>query len=497
MPLTANPRAPLRRRSDPDPVRNGDAGSLAERLGEALRDERVACLQWKGNAKQTRWMTGEGDIDLLVDPAAQASFGTVLDGLGFKRATTPYASRLPAVESFFGHDPTMPHLIHVHAHYRLVLGRSDGAVFRLPIEDAVLDSARQGSVFRVPQPELEVVTFALRLAARFSVRDLLRREPRWLASVQPELDSLLARSDQGALDAIVTRHIRCVAPDVLHECLAALRPGYSKWRRLRLARQLRHSLMPHARRPPVTATLQRLWRRAKGLVGLRPPHGGTKQFSHGGSVIALAGGDGAGKTTCTRLLADWLGGEFQIMTAHLGRPPRSVLTLAVGALLKVARLIHATPQDDAEGFQGLVQSARDVCTARDRYHLYAKARRFAAAGGIALCERHPFPGNYLLAGPRLEPHAARLEASRLGRALLAAERRFYGDILAPDVAIVLRVDPETAVRRKTSEPADYVRERNRWMWEQDWTGTGAHVLDAGRPLNDVVADLKALVWAHL
>jgi len=495
--LTANQRAPLRRRSDLDRGPDGGAGSLAERLGDALRDERVACLQWKGNAKQTRWMTGEGDIDLLVDPSAQARFGTVLDGLGFKRATTPYASRLPAVESYFGHDPAMPHLIHVHAHYRLVLGRSDGTVFRLPIEETVLDSARQGAVFRVPQPELEVVTFALRLAARFSLRDLLRRDPRWLKSVQPELDSLLARTDARALDKIVTHHIRCVTPGFLHECLAALRPGYSKWQRLRLASQLRRSLVPHARRPPIGATVQRLSRRARRLAGLGPTHGGNKEFAHGGSVIALAGGDGAGKTTCTRILADWLGGEFQIMTAHMGRPPRSALTILVGGALKVARWLHLTSQDDVDGFPGLLQSARDVCTARDRYRLYARARRFAAAGGIALCERHPFPGNYLLAGPRLEPYAAQLGASRVGRALLAAERRYYGDILPPDVAIVLRVEPEVAVRRKTSEPAAYVRERNRWMWEQDWTGTGAHVLDAGRPLNDVVADLKALIWANL
>ncbi|HEY6853473.1 MAG TPA: hypothetical protein VI139_04445 [Gemmatimonadales bacterium] len=495
--MTHPSRAPLRRRSDPDPRRAADSASLAERLGDALRDERVACLQWKGNTKQARWMSGEGDIDLLVDPTAQARFGAVLDGLGFKRATTPYASRLPAVESFFGHDATMPHLIHVHAHYRLVLGRADDTVFRLPIEETVLDSARQGAVFRVPRPELEVVTFALRLAARFSLRNVMRGDPSWLKSVQPELDSLLARSDQDALDAIVTRHIRCVTPAFLQECIASLRPGYSRWQRLRLARQLRRSLVPHARRAPVTATLQRLWRRVKGLAGLRPAHTGSKQFSHGGSVIALAGGDGAGKTTCTRILADWLGAEFQIMTAHLGRPPRSALTLVVGGILKLARWVRVTPQDDAEGFPGLLQCARDVCTARDRYRLYAKARRFAASGGIALCERHPFPGNYLLAGPRLEPYAAQLEASAVGRRLLATERRYYRDILPPDVAIVLRVDPETAVRRKTTEPADYVRERNRWMWEQDWTGTGAHVLDAGRPLDDVVADLKTLVWTSL
>jgi thymidylate kinase len=352
-------------------------------------------------------------------------------------------------------------------------------------------------VFRVPQPELELMTFALRLAARFSLRGLLRRDPTWLPSVQGELDALLARIDRIALAATVAHHVPCITAEFLEECIASLRPGYSAWRRLGISREVHRSLVPHARRPPVSATLQRLVRRAKRLVGIRPSHSGSKQLAHGGSVIALAGGDGAGKTTCTRILADWLGDEFQILTAHLGRPPRSGLTLMAGAVLKAARWVRLTPADGVDGFPGWLQCIRDVCTARDRYRLYARVRRFAAAGGIALCERHPFPGNYRLAGPRLEPYAARLQASRLGRALLRSERRYYGDILPPDLAIVLRVDPETAVRRKTDEPAEYVRERNRWMWEQDWSGTGAQVMDAGRPLPEVVADLKALIWAKL
>ena len=48
--------------------------SLVERLGEALKHERVAYLQWKGNWKRTRWMSGEGDIDLLVHRSAEPRF---------------------------------------------------------------------------------------------------------------------------------------------------------------------------------------------------------------------------------------------------------------------------------------------------------------------------------------------------------------------------------------------------------------------------------------
>jgi hypothetical protein len=59
------------------------------------------------------------------------------------------------------------------------------------------------------------------------------------------------------------------------------------------------------------------------------------------------------------------------------------------------------------------------------------------------------------------------------------------------------VEPEIAVRRKTDEPADYVRARSRIIWETDWTGTGARLVDAGRTLPEVLIDLKALLWTDV
>jgi len=223
-----------------------------------------------------------------------------------------------------------------------------------------------------------------------------------------------------------------------------------------------------------------------------------KRLSHGGTVIALVGGDGAGKSTCVQELARWLGGELDVMTAHLGRPPRSLFTLAVGALLKVRQRIFGEPGGaDGTQFPGYVQCLRDVCTARDRYLLYLKARRFALTGGLALCERYPVPLTPEFAGPRLDPFAEPLRRTRLGRWLLAAEASYYRRILSPDLLVVLQIDPEIAVRRKTDEPAEYVRRRGHIVWAADWSATGAHVVDAAGPIDEVLARLKTVIWREL
>jgi hypothetical protein len=99
--------------------------------------------------------------------------------------------------------------------------------------------------------------------------------------------------------------------------------------------------------------------------------------------------------------------------------------------------------------------------------------------------------------PRVEGWLGDGTAGPLAERLAALERRYYRRVRPADVLIVLRVDPEVAVMRKPDEPADFVRARWREIWEIDWDATAASTLDAGRPLEDVLAAAKSLVWSRL
>jgi thymidylate kinase len=476
MPTAAPPRP-----DQPVPV------PLVARLGAALAERGVAYCQWKGHGKRERWESGRGDIDLLVARADWPAFSEVLADLGFKLALPAPGREAAGISHFFALDERTGKLVHVHAYTRLVLGLPWRTHYRLPLERALLDGSAQEDVFRAPSAELEAIVLVLRLTLRYGPLDALRgRTPGWVLGALPELDRLEERASPAAVAAALRRHLPEVSPSVFERCRDSLRPSTSPVRRLAARRALVSSLRAHAARPPMFAFAERGFERLGS--------GGGHRLAGGGAVVALLGGDGSGKSTCAEALRAWLAPALAVLHVHLGRPPRSLATLAVGGVLKLAKLVGGGKAKNAVAHLELL---RCCATARDRARLYRRARRFATAGGIAICERYPTRENWALAGPSESQGVAIAAVSPLAGALRRWERRCYERITAPDLTFVLRLDGATAVARKPGEPADYVRARAKLTDQADWARVGACLVDASQPLPQVVAAIKTQLWRTL
>jgi hypothetical protein len=59
------------------------------------------------------------------------------------------------------------------------------------------------------------------------------------------------------------------------------------------------------------------------------------------------------------------------------------------------------------------------------------------------------------------------------------------------------VKPEVAVQRKREESEVSVLARSTEVWEADWTKKSAFIIDASFQKEEVISQVKALVWAHL
>ncbi|MDH4168703.1 MAG: hypothetical protein OEW42_03855 [Acidimicrobiia bacterium] len=468
----------------------------------ALGEAGVDYCHWKSNEAIALSANGVNDLDLLVARSHSRVFEAVAARMGFRRAR-PSADRLvPGLLDSYGRDPETGLLVHLQAHYQLVLGDDMTKSFHLPIEEAYLASCFQHDVFRLPAPELELMMLVLRLTLKHNTWDAMACAQGALApSERRELDHLRALVDDRQLATAVDQTIPFIGAELVDRCLGALAPDAPWGERIAAAAALEAAMAGHHRLSPVVDVPTKVARRfrrgaSRYLLGRRA----RKRIDEGGLLIAVVGSDGSGKSSAIDHLATMLT-PFPVRHFHLGKPRRPLpsqmarLVLRAGRVAKVFPSFTAPPEDPSAPPHWTYLLWHAI-NASDRRREYRRARRFASNGGFALCDRFPLPGLIRTDGPRIEWQTAGRPMSAFGRLMARVEKRRYADVCPPDLLIVLTVDPDRAVRRRPEQDADFVRPRAEEILAATWPASAA-VIDANADHDKVLDEVAAVVWERL
>jgi thymidylate kinase len=481
-------------------------------LDEFYRRSLSYCY-WKSGLRVRAALSGESDLDLLIARDDQHRSQAILLQRGFKLFPDTANRHHPAVLSYLGYDEPSGRIVHLHLHFRLVVGEKLLKNYRLPWEATILSRAvlHPTLPIRVLDPASEALLLVARAALEPSWKDPVALR-HWAATRQKfELDreALASRLDRMTLR---DRAGETFANDLADIVVDAIFCGRPLERQRRLQRRIRREVAAQQAYTNVEARL-RSWKRAVlwaagGLNErvLHAPRPWRRRAPGGGCVAAVIGVDGSGKTTVVAAIQAWLSSEVDVMPIYFGtgagRP--SLLLLPFKMIVPViTRLLRTKPRGASHGrisgrapgpLYALLMMVWAAAVAAEKRSKLRAAHRAASRGLVVIADRYPQNEDVGYNDGRLLPrltHAPHWLRRFEAHAYTLAGR------LPPDLVLKLEVTAETAARREPDMDPETRRQRIEAARRLAFPGARIVRVDAERPLEEVIRSVKREIWSLL
>jgi hypothetical protein len=475
---------PIRAQAESDP-RLGIVRDLVTKLEEGG----VAYCHWKSNESLREAVSGRTDLDILFDPEKRMQATAALGAAGFVEYETVGHKSYPGIRDFVGIDPDTGRIVHVHAHFLLVVGETGLRSYHLKLEPQVLRDRQWDEadlIFRSDAAN-EMLLLLVREAMKLNPDQLkrLQRPDRKPSGAEREFAWLKARVRKEELPPLA-------APLLGSEGMAAIEALYAAGMTgeglERLKGVVETRLRGSRRYSPFGVRLALLMRRiiasavrrarSFGMRGLRH----RRTLAHGGLIVAFVGPDGAGKSTVSAAVTKELSRKVEVEQVYMGSGRGSAgITRSVLERLRLRKL------------GGPFRTLWRMALAAEKRHRLRKIERWRRKGKIVVSDRYP---QVDVEGYNDGPLLAHLRESRfvLLRRIAGWERRCYSEalVVAPDIAFRMTIDLDGLARRRPGMSVETIRKKQQGIAKIRFPAqTRVIDLNSDQPLELVVRDAMA------
>src|SRR4030067_678769 len=140
-----------------------------DRLIGTFNNQGIVYCHWKSNLSLVKALsgsaslgTGETDLDLLVYLRSLSQAIAILRSLDYKPAVVKWGPDTPSISHYYGFDPHLGQLIHIHLFSRVLTGESFVKSHLLPFEPMLLENTYCVDQLKVTSKPAELVLFILR-----------------------------------------------------------------------------------------------------------------------------------------------------------------------------------------------------------------------------------------------------------------------------------------------------------------------------------------------
>jgi thymidylate kinase len=484
--------------------------ALIRRLIEECERSRISYCYWRSGRRLVAALTGESDLDLLIDLRHQHLFSEKMLGLGFKAFPSIHGLDHPSVQNYLGYDEEDGRIFHVHAHFRLVLGSPLLKNYCLPWEAEILARAAPHPDYRIRA--IDPAAEALLLVTRQFL------ESNWLDPVSVKNRKKVAEkfaADRRVLvpnvdaDELGGLSARFFGEELAADLRRAFFSGQSLESDRHLRKQIQKYLAPCRMYGGGEAAVRSVASAASWSFGwlnkhyIHAPRPWGRYAPGGGRIIAVVGVDGSGKSTQIGSAYKWLSSEVDTMPIYFGtgegRP--ALVLLPFKMLIPLASLfVRSKPKGSSHGkvsdappgpLYSLLMMVWATAVAAEKRVKLARAWRGARRGLVVIADR--YPQNEILSfndGPLLH----RLPKAPQWLRAFESETYARAERLKPDLVIRLLVPPERTEQREPTMDRNVIRTRIADLRRLKFGGATILDVDAEQTLPEVTRVVKRAIW---
>lgn len=476
---------------------------IASKLFEQLHKKEVQYIHWKSIDHLEAALEGLTDLDVLVSRAHAVECEYVAQKLGFVELQASALRAYPGIKDFVAFDSSINRFIHLHLHYKLIIGDRWTKGVHLPIEHAVLERRvffEKNNTYII-HPVDELWMCALRMA--FKYRKCFSRN-----RVLNELNDIRKRIDNSSLEKTIEwidgrfdyskeLLIHVASGDYKKAQIYANRVYASK------AKMRRLSMLQFAVTNAVRFSFRIYIEFLRRRMGIH--HIGRRKIRNGGLAVAFVGVDGSGKTSAIYRTQNMFKTQLDVRSVFMGggRSGSSIFRKPFFWLNDILSYLKHNKKNTSVGNgeikrRGYLHHLFSILLSLDRLRRLKYIHRGRAAGNLVLIDRWPqLQVKSFLDGPKYDKVKS---SSLLEKIAMFLERRLYSNLIfyAPDIVFVFKITPSTSVMRKPNDlNIETAKLHLKEIEKIDFDPSQVIEIDGDKEMNEVDSEIWKHIWHYL
>jgi deoxyadenosine/deoxycytidine kinase len=455
----------------------------------------IRYCHWKSNTHLDEALNGKTDLDILVHHKDKEKFRKALDEFQIKLVATPNEKKFPGLEDYLGFDEESGCLIHLHVHFKLILGQKFIKNHHFPVEEVILDNLEIKNNIFVPCPEAELILLIIRAHMKTGTVELIKQAVNDLIGrnytpfpkqIENEFICLIESSNHKKTlemlyqlklplsEELITDFSADFSDNKLN-CYTILSNMFRIFSALRGYRRRKNFLVYFKysyflfRSLPL---IRKFFKEKMTIVGT-------------GKTFSFVGADGSGKSTLVEDVEKWLSWRLSVVTYYHGIP-KTVLKHFIPFTIRQLRKLKL------DFLAIFLDCLYMIYLAKRRYKTSLLSKRDNLSGKIVFTDRFPLKEFNKMPEPMDGPQLLKY-TTKVGRSFSKIELNYYEKILCPDMLFIMQADIKELRRRKDDLPLEYHKIKADAVNSLK-SDLQTALIDANKPYSDVLLEVKKNIW---